>query len=359
MSKLIDLPALHAALIRLPGFESIAPTALQPLPELGLAHDHVRIAGTTWLLRVPRQSQFGYAAAANLAYQQACFERCAASNHTPKLQDTLPPQPGLPMGALLVEAIDGAPLDLPADMPGIAACLAAVHMLEVPPVERRKPLENHVNTVSGTVGFIDRQSGALATVLPEGAARRQIESELEWARGYAAEVAQAPQPLTLVLSDTHPGNYLRQPDGKVICVDLEKALYGAPAIDLAHASLYTSTTWDRLSAAVLARPEIEAFYRHYLSLVPAVLAESLRPWLLPMRRLTWLRSVTWCVHYRAQSLKARNRDKLRAVSTEDWSREDVDAGLTAHVEDRVADYLAAETVARIRSEWVGERPLSL
>jgi len=26
--------------------------------------------------------------------------------------------------------------------------------------------------------------------------------------------------------------------------DLEKALYGSPAIDLAHCSLYTSTTWD-------------------------------------------------------------------------------------------------------------------
>ena len=32
--------------------------------------------------------------------------------------------------------------------------------------------------------------------------------------------------------------------GRAVFVDLEKALYGSPAVDLAHASIYTSTMWD-------------------------------------------------------------------------------------------------------------------
>ena len=42
------------------------------------------------------------------------------------------------------------------------------------------------------------------------------------------------QAITLVLTDTHPGNFLIRPDGQAVIVDLEKALYGSPGIDLAH-----------------------------------------------------------------------------------------------------------------------------
>ena len=85
---------------------------------------------------------------------------------------------------------------------------------------------------------------------------------------------------------------------------------------------------------------------------------ALMPWLLPLRRLTWLRSVTWCVHYRVESAKARQRDKHLADATEDWSSEDVDAALTAHVEGRVAEYLDPGIIASIRAEWLGPDRLS-
>ena len=358
MARLVDLPALHRALVRLPGYEQVPLGALAALPEKGLAHDHVRIAGTKALLRVPRQSQFALSARDNLTYQKACFGRCQPSGYTPALLGVLEPSDGLPMGALLVEHIDGVVLSLPADMAGIAACLAAIHTLKLPAEAGRPPLQEHREAVAGTLAIVERQALGLAAAALDRDTQGQIEEELAWARGFAPVAAGRSQPLALVLSDTHPGNYLRAASGRVVCVDLEKAVYGAPAIDLAHASLHTSTTWDVAAAASLSRAEIQAFYAGYLALLPAPMREALRPWLLPLRRLTWLRSVTWCVHYRVESAKARRRDKHLAASTEDWSTEDVDTALTAHVEGRVADYLNPATIAAIRAEWLGPDPLS-
>src|SRR5690606_24070022 len=105
------------------------------------------------------------------------------------------------------------------------------------------------------------------------------------------------QPIALVLTDTHPGNFLVDAAGRAVIVDLEKALYGSPATDLAHATLYTSTTWDVASRAAPSVDEIAAFYRRYLGTVAPALGRRLRPWLVPMRRLTFLRAITWCAKW--------------------------------------------------------------
>ena len=43
---------------------------LEPLKAKGLAHDHVRLVGTGWLARIPKQSQMQLGAQENLIYQQ-------------------------------------------------------------------------------------------------------------------------------------------------------------------------------------------------------------------------------------------------------------------------------------------------
>ncbi len=63
----------------------------------------------------------------------------------------------------------------------------------------------------------------------------------------------------LISFDTHPGNFLITAEGSAMLVDLEKCRYGLPGIDLAHTSLYTSTTWDVNSQAVLTLEEVIAF----------------------------------------------------------------------------------------------------
>ena len=136
-------------------------------------------------------------------------------------------------------------------------------------------------------------------------------------------------------------------------VDLEKARYGLPGLDLAHATLYTSTTWDVSTHAVLTAAEVAAFYARWLDVVPPALAAATRPWLLALRRVMWLWSVTWCAKWRVQS-----RAGADAATTENWSAELSAPELVAHVAGRVAEYLDPHTIAAIRRDWHGDNALT-
>lgn len=322
----------------------------------GIAHAHVRIIGRGAVLRVPRLSQFGLAPAENLAYQAACFERAEPSRRTPRLIAALPVDPDLPFGALVVEEIAGRRVSLPGDLPAIAEALARIHELDVPPPADRPPLRDHRDPVAATLATILAQAQHLHDARLHPAALAAIAEELGWARQFAGEIAagivKSVQPVRLAATDTHPGNFLIEDGGRCVLVDLEKMLYGAPAIDLAHATLYTSTTWEPATAAALTIEQTAGFYRTYLAEVPPRLASALRPWLLPMRRITWLRTITWMIRWRAVS-EARRDDP--AVGG--WSRDKLPAETAAHMLARVDDFTDPGTIARIRGEWLEHSPL--
>ncbi|MBB3066023.1 aminoglycoside phosphotransferase family protein [Limibacillus halophilus] len=349
--------ALHARLTAVAGFYHLPIEALEEMDAKGLAHDHLRVKGTGWLLRVPKQSQFGFSASENLTYQAACFGRVGASGQAPRLRSVFEPGPDLPMGALLVEEINGMAPILPRDLPLLAEAMARVHALPLPPPAERPPLEDHSDPVAGILKEIESQARYLKPAGLDPRAEAAIEGELDWARSFAAAVRRrtSPQPVTLVLTDTHPGNFLIT-SSKAVIVDLEKALYGAPGIDLAHATVYSSTTWDSATYAVLTLAEIAGFYRAYLTQVAALksmdFAVQLEPWLIPMRRLLLLRALTWCALWRVEHKKAATSDKTSAAETRDWSADNTDATVIDHVRDRVDHYLSGDTVTMMQSEWL-------
>lgn len=335
-----SLAALHAAVAAIPALRGIEPEALEPAGYTGMAHDHFRIRGRGLILRVPRVSQWGLAAQINLAYQTACFRRTEPSGHTPRLTAVLPPSVRVPMGALLVEEIPGRKPRLPDDLPQIARCLVAVHGLALPdPATRRPllspkdPLDHLLKTIEVQAGFLDR-----ARLAREAAA--QIGEELAWARRFVAAPPHAPLPRRLIVTDSHPGNFVIHSSGKAYFVDLEKAMYALPAIDLAHATLYTSTRFDPEIDAVLTPGETWAFYRDYLAGIDRGTADALRPWLAPLRRLVWLRTITWCIRWRVESR-----------GTDGWSRRRLERRVRRHMEACLADFFAPATIARVRAEW--------
>ena len=211
------------------------------------------------------------------------FERASVGGHTPVLHGTIPPQDEIPMGALIVTEVFGRTPPLPDGLPAIARALASFHALPVPSQADRFPLLSHDDPVAATLQVIEAQAKFLADADLEPEARLQIEEELINARKFAGDVSGRQMPITLVGSDTHPGNFILQPDGDAIFVDLEKVLYGSPAIDLAHATVYTSTMWDPDVAAALEKAEIAAFYDAYFGELPPALAQRIHPWCTPLR----------------------------------------------------------------------------
>lgn len=350
------LEELARALARLPEYPDLRADALEPMPVGGIAHRHFRIAGAGAVLRVPRLSQFGLSPAENLAYQATAFRRARLSGRTPRLIATLPVSVAPPFGALVVEEIAGRRVRLPDDLPSIAEALARIHELPIPPAAERPPLRDHREPVAATLATILAQAEYLhdAQLAPDTVSA--LAEELGWARQLAGEIAEgiveASQPIALVATDAHPGNFLVESSGRAVLVDLEKMLYGAPAIDLAHATLYTSTTWEKEVAAALDAAEIVGFYRTYLTERPPAAAAAFRPWLLPMRRLTWLRTITWMIRWRAVSA-ARPDDPALGP----WSRSRLPEAQVAHMLGRIDDFTHPDTVARIRAEWLAPGPL--
>jgi len=351
----LRLDALHEALSAQPDCQGLAREDLDLLDVGGIAHDHIRLRGleiaapdmkaagtkpAPVLLRVPRLSQWGLAPAENLAYQAACFKRVAPSGVTPRLLGILPVTRTVPMGALLVEEIKGRKPRLPGEMAAIARSLALVHKLAVPPPAECAPLRFHINAVAGTLTAIETQAAFINAAGIAAPARAMIEEEIAWARDFAEEAASRPQTPRLVATDAHPGNFLITRGGRAVLVDLEKMFYGAPAIDLAHASLYTSTMWDPEIASALDAEEVAVFLAAYFEAAGPALAEEVRPWVMPMRRLTWLRTLTWCIRWRVLSAGA-----------DDWSAEQLDDATRAHIENIIADYVSPERIEAIRAEW--------
>lgn len=323
------LDAIRAALLA--AGHPAAGASLASLPGKGLAHDHLRCAGTGLLLRIPKQSQLALPPAEALAYEAACFARACASGCTPALDAAIAPSALLPWGALLVREIEGRAARLPQDLPAIARTLAALHALPLPEPARRAPLMAPQDALAALVRELEAQAGRGDPAGVPPAAAQAIHDGLRLLRERLARPERPAQ--CLVAFDTHPGNFVVDAAGTAWLVDLEKCRYGAPGCDLAHATLYTSTTWDLDSRAALSVDEVLGFYAAWSEAAGAELAEAARHWHAPLRHAMWLWSLTWCAMWRAHAPPPARDDAL-----------------LRHVRERVDHYLGAEGVGRVQRE---------
>jgi hypothetical protein len=329
---------LARVLARRPTAPAINDQALSVLTTKGISHDHWRLGDSGLVLRIPRMSQWGMAPDEQLNYEATAFTRAAASGHCPTLRDIVPVCETLPRGALIVDLIDGRPPRLPDDLDAIADAFVAIHLLPVPETASQPPLQTHAAPLAATLRVIDEQAAFLPEAQLSSPARIAFDEELDWARQFASQ-GEPDIALCLVGTDTHPGNFLIDGAGKAWFVDLEKALYGVPPIDLAHATLAVATGWDPDCAARLTTAQTAAFYRRYIERVGPARASELRPWLIPLRRLTWLRTMTWFARWQA-AWQGGDHPASR------------DAAMSKHIAAHIAASFDADAIARARADWL-------
>lgn len=317
----------------------LADCQIEPMPDKGLAHHHLRLRGSGLIARLPKQSQMGLAAGHNLAYQAACFQRAQPSGATPALHGRLAPGSALPRGGLLVEEIVGRSARLPEDLSAIARALAAIHALPLPARQSRAPLRDDADPLAALAQEIDAQASHLAGAGLAAASLALIERQRAALRRRCAAPERPGR--RLIAFDAHPGNFIIRSDGSAVLVDLEKARYSHPALDLAHATLYTSTTWDLEVYAELSPAQVGSTYSLWLAL--AGLDPADRAWCLPLRSAMWLWAVTWCAQWRALApLPAQ-----AGADGQDWSQRHSADALVSHVRERVEHYLSAPVIAQI------------
>jgi aminoglycoside phosphotransferase (APT) family kinase protein len=227
------------------------------LPATGTAHGHVRLQNGL-LARVAYAHEGDPTATSRLQAQAAAFRYLAPAGRTPRLHDVIEPRGGLPGGALVVDFIEGRAPRLPGELGAMAETLALIHALPLPPASSPIPRQNNpfLETLEGielnAKRFLDK-------AVPDQGARAEIAEELRALRGMALALGRQAQPLTVALADTHPGNFIIDRAGLAWFVDLEKVHVGSPAIDLAHATLPTSTLWHPDVGALLSRDRRAGF----------------------------------------------------------------------------------------------------
>jgi hypothetical protein len=337
--------ALLAALRERPAFADLSNGDLSLLPATGTAHGHVRLPNGL-LARVAYAYEGDATAEARLAIQAEAFRLLAPSGRTPRLHYAIAPRAGLPGGALIVDFVEGHPPHLPAELGVIAETLAAIHGLPLPtprsllPRQKNPFLETLEAIELNAMRFLDK-------AVPDRGARAEIAEELRLMRGMALAFARRAQPLTVALADTHPGNFIVDRNGRAWFVDLEKVHVGSPAIDLAHATLPTSAMWHPDLGAELSREDVQGFHDAYLADVGTKAAKALQPWLMPMRRLTWLRATLFMARWRVETRAPRD-----PANTSQWSDSGLDPGMKRHVDARIDRCFDRDVIRSIRSEWL-------
>lgn len=317
----------------------------EALPATGTAHGHVRLKDGR-LARIAYAYEDDPTAAARLHLQAEAFRHLAPAGRTPLLHEIVEPGPGLAGGALIVDFIDGRAPHLPDELGDMAETLARLHSLPLPGMG--SPIPRQDNPVRTTLDVVEEGARRfLDKAVADTGARAEIVEELELMRGMAKMLAHRPQPLSVALADTHPGNFIVDRDGIAWFVDLEKVHVGSPAIDLAHATLPTSTVWHPDVGKVLSLAEVAHFYETYLARIGESRAAELRPWLQPMRRLTWLRTTMFMARWKVQTEAPRDPS-----DPSQWSDAGLEPAMKGHLRTRIDQCFDGDFIRALRAEWL-------
>jgi thiamine kinase-like enzyme len=315
---------------------------LHPLQDTGLAHAHVCLGDSGQLLRIPKQNQVDLAPSRHLTHEAACFRAAEPSLVTPALHGVLPVSDSLPRGALVLDLVRGEPLQLPEHLTSVARSLGAIHSARVPQ-SLHQQLRLPENPMTSMLQEVRTQAGFLVKAGVSAEIQSRLQAELE--RAAQAAYSDNRPPETLITFDAHPGNFLVDSQDIAWMVDLEKCRISYPGFDLAHATLYTSTTWDMNSHAVLGLDDIAVAYQEWEQAFGPGGADH-RLWHVPLRRLMWLWSTTWCAKWLALSGHSSGADE-----GQNWSESNNEQALNDHVRDRANHYLEAGVIDAIASEF--------
>ena len=89
------------------------------------------------------------------------------------------------------------------------------------------------------------------------------------------------------------------------------------------------------------------FHAQYLARIGEARAAELEPWLMPMRRLTWLRTTMFMARWRVQTRQPRDPGDAGQ-----WSDAGLEPAMKAHLQARIDQCLGRDQIRAIRAEFL-------
>ena len=298
-------------------FNGIANNDLEPIDSRGLAHDHLKIGQSGWILRVPRGNQLDMNDKDYLELQKSIYSEMAASGAAPKIHAVINPNHDLPHGALIIEYIKGRPVQTQNNLQAIAKCLAKIHSLPVPQgtnlIQRASsPLQSQLFLINEFLSDVFNNA-ALSTQTAQllDNERKEVISEIQ------ALKPREDLPYSIIGGDSHLGNYLIDKNGDAFLVDLEFASYDLALIDLADASLEITSRLDPNNDVRPDEHMKSEFYKTWSNALSAPLSDKLSNLIPLTERTVQLRTLAWLVYWVSEG-RAKEINKTPKKSVRNW-----------------------------------------
>lgn len=274
-----------------------------------------------YVLRVNTGSQMHLAN--QIEYEYQALKGLESCGRTPKVYYVDGSCEKLDYGVMVMEFLEGRPLDYRTDMSLAAECLADIHSAEVPGTSALLSPENPLQAI------LDECSAMVQTYydseLGDERKKEQIRRMLAAGQKKADEAKAMQFEKCCINTELNSGNFLMNGDGKPnYLIDWEKPLLGDAAQDLGHFLAPTTTFWK--TDVILTEEETAQFVKEYEKAVDGRMdVNNLKERVDIFIPITCLRGITWCamawVEYQQPDKLIRNeftRKKLDAYLSEEF-----------------------------------------
>ncbi len=246
----------------------------------------VHAADGDYVFRINHGSQLGLEE--QIAYEFKVLQAVEPSGVTPKAFFVDPDPDDLGGGILLMEYLEGRPLDYPVDLPNAAVVFALIHQLPVPAglIVQANPVEA---IAAESYGLINRYEDHPLVGKKTHLLRyhEKILSLEENTKGLFSN-----EPLCIVNTEVNSRNFIVQ-SGRTCLVDWEKAVVSYRYQDLGHFLVPTTTLWK--SDYVYSDEEKLQFLKGYRqSLGLGLDLKELFAKTKILERTIVLRAISWC-----------------------------------------------------------------
>lgn len=273
------------------------------------------LTGKKMVLRVNTGSQMHLEH--QIEYEYHALEVLQKSGRTPRPVFVDGRREALPYGVMVMEFLEGEPLDYRKDLPLAAECLADIHSV---PAREDKVLLSPANPLQA---ILDECNQMVQTYydsdLGSEEKKEQIHRMLQAGQEKINTLKDYDGYRCCINTELNSRNFLINGEGKPnYLVDWEKPLYGDPVQDLGHFLAPTTTFWK--TDVILTEEEMDAFTDAYLQAVNGRFDVSgVKERLHIFIPITCLRGITWCamawVEYQEPGRLIRNEETFRKMES--------------------------------------------